>query len=161
METTLKMGLTPEDDFILRVVQLSELLAIRHCVFLMGPTGSGRSECFKVLAKAIQTGTDKPVNTYLEACNRKKVRLRTTYWFPILKCIGKLMCTTAAQLCLFTYGLAIIFYPFNLQYPAARHMTPALVMTHSLRVANLQCKLQHTSLPGDRAGLKTTGPPSQ
>ena len=73
METTLKMGLTPEDDFILRVVQLSELLAIRHCVFLMGPTGSGRSECYKVLAKAIQTGTDKPVNTYLEACNRKKV----------------------------------------------------------------------------------------
>ncbi len=80
MDTTLKMGLTPEDDFILRVVQLSELLAIRHCVFLMGPTGSGRSECFKVLAKAIQTGTDKPVNTYLEACNRKKVRLRITYY---------------------------------------------------------------------------------
>ncbi|DBA86689.1 TPA: Dynein alpha chain, flagellar outer arm [Trebouxia sp. C0004] len=76
VDTTLKMGLTPEDDFILRVVQLSELLAIRHCVFLMGPTGSGRSECFKVLAKAIQTGTDKPVNTYLEACNRKKVTIR-------------------------------------------------------------------------------------
>ena len=73
VETTLKMGLTPEDDFILRVVQLSELLAIRHCVFLMGPTGSGRSECYKVLAKAIQTGTAKPVNTYLEACNKKKV----------------------------------------------------------------------------------------
>lgn len=75
VDTTLKMGLTPEDDFILRVVQLSELLAIRHCVFLMGPTGSGRSECYKVLAKAIQAGTDKPVNTYLEACNRKKVLL--------------------------------------------------------------------------------------
>ena len=75
METALKMGLTPEDDFILRIVQLSELLAIRHCVFLMGPTGSGRSECYKVLAKAIHTGTDKPVNTYLEACNRKKVQL--------------------------------------------------------------------------------------
>lgn len=74
METALKMGLTPEDDFILRVVQLSELLAIRHCVFLMGPTGSGRSECYKVLAKAIQVGTDKPANTYLEACNRKKVK---------------------------------------------------------------------------------------
>lgn len=74
VETALKMGLTPEDDFILRVVQLSELLAIRHCVFLMGPTGSGRSECYKVLAKAIQTGTDKPANTYLEACNRKKVQ---------------------------------------------------------------------------------------
>lgn len=72
-DTAVKMGLTPEDDFILRVVQLSELLAIRHCVFLMGPTGSGRSECYKVLAKAIQTGSDKPMNTYLEATNRKKV----------------------------------------------------------------------------------------
>ena len=68
------MGLTPEDDFILRVVQLSELLAIRHCVFLMGPTGCGRTEVYRVLAKAIQQGTDKPVNTYLEVNNRKKVR---------------------------------------------------------------------------------------
>ena len=69
------MGLTPEDDFILRVVQLSELLAIRHCVFLMGPTGCGRTEVYRVLAKAIQQGTDKPVNTYLEVNNRKKVGL--------------------------------------------------------------------------------------
>ncbi|KAK9817742.1 hypothetical protein WJX72_001478 [[Myrmecia] bisecta] len=76
VETTIKMGLAPEEDFILRVVQLSELLAIRHCVFLMGPTGSGRSECYKVLAKAITTGCDKPVNTYLEANNRKKVTIR-------------------------------------------------------------------------------------
>jgi energy-coupling factor transporter ATP-binding protein EcfA2 len=109
VDTTLKMGLTPEDDFILRVVQLSELLAIRHCVFLMGPTGSGRSECFKVLAKAIQTGTDKPVNTYLEACNRKKVRLTATFYLPILQFSGKLVCTTAAEFCLVTYGLAITF----------------------------------------------------
>jgi hypothetical protein len=39
-ETAIKMGLEAEEDFVLRVVQLSELLAIRHCVFLMGPTGS-------------------------------------------------------------------------------------------------------------------------
>eukprot|EP00967_Tisochrysis_lutea_P125467 scaffold210947_cov18-Tisochrysis_lutea.AAC.1 len=47
VETTMAMGLTPEEDFVLRVVQLSELLAIRHCVFLMGPAGSGRSECYR------------------------------------------------------------------------------------------------------------------
>ncbi len=45
MATTKEMGLTAEDDFILRVVQLSELLAIRHCVFLMGPTGEGLGLC--------------------------------------------------------------------------------------------------------------------
>lgn len=53
--TTTEMKLTPEDDFILRVVQLSELLAIRHCVFLMGPTGSGRSEIYKVNQPALAT----------------------------------------------------------------------------------------------------------
>eukprot|EP00884_Botryococcus_braunii_P010094 jgi/Botrbrau1/19086/Bobra.0077s0003.2 len=75
-ETAIKMGLEAEEDFVLRVVQLSELLAIRHCVFLMGPTGAGRTECYRVLARAIATGTDKPINTYLEATNRKKVTIR-------------------------------------------------------------------------------------
>jgi dynein heavy chain len=46
------MKLAPEDDFVLRVVQLSELLAIRHCVFLMGPTGCGRTECYRVRASS-------------------------------------------------------------------------------------------------------------
>jgi hypothetical protein len=72
--TAVEMGLTPEDDFVLRVVQLSELLAIRHCVFLMGPTGSGRSEAYRVLARAITRGTDRPMNDYLKMTNRKKVR---------------------------------------------------------------------------------------
>eukprot|EP00877_Chromochloris_zofingiensis_P015255 jgi/Chrzof1/9984/Cz04g22250.t1 len=74
--TTTEMKLTPEDDFILRVVQLSELLAIRHCVFLMGPTGSGRSEIYKVLARAITKGCNNPVNDYLKMTNKKKVVIR-------------------------------------------------------------------------------------
>jgi dynein heavy chain, axonemal len=40
------MGLEAEEDFVLRVVQLSELLAIRHCVFLMGPTGALSIRCW-------------------------------------------------------------------------------------------------------------------
>lgn len=60
------LGLEPEADFILRVVQMSELLAIRHCVFLMGPSGVGRTECYRVLAKAITKGTDDPLNDYLK-----------------------------------------------------------------------------------------------
>jgi dynein heavy chain len=47
-EAAREMRLAPDDDFVLRVVQLSELLAIRHCVFLMGPTGCGRTECYRV-----------------------------------------------------------------------------------------------------------------
>ena len=76
VETTLEMGLEPEDDFILRVVQLSELLAIRHCVFLMGPTGTARTEAYRVLAKAIMKGCDNPSNSYVQMTNRMKVTIR-------------------------------------------------------------------------------------
>ncbi|KAI8464229.1 MAG: flagellar alpha dynein [Monoraphidium minutum] len=74
--TAVEMKLAPEDDFVLRVVQLSELLAIRHCVFLMGPTGCGRTECYKVLARAIAKGTAEPVNDYLKMTNKTKVLVR-------------------------------------------------------------------------------------
>ncbi|GBF96391.1 dynein heavy chain axonemal [Raphidocelis subcapitata] len=74
--TAVEMKLAPDDDFVLRVVQLSELLAIRHCVFLMGPTGCGRTECYRVLARAIAKGTNEPVNDYLKMNNRKKVTVR-------------------------------------------------------------------------------------
>ncbi len=36
----------------LKVVQLEELLAIRHCVFIMGPPGAGKTQCWKTLAQA-------------------------------------------------------------------------------------------------------------
>lgn len=34
------------------MVQLEELLAIRHCVFIMGPPGAGKTQCWKALARA-------------------------------------------------------------------------------------------------------------
>lgn len=77
VETAKEMGLTPEADFILRVVQMSELLAIRHCIFLMGPTGVGRTEAYRVLAKAMEKGVDGPiVNDYLRANNKRKITIR-------------------------------------------------------------------------------------
>ena len=42
----------PEPEFILKVVQLKELLEIRHCVFIMGPPGSGKSSTWKTLARS-------------------------------------------------------------------------------------------------------------
>jgi dynein heavy chain len=45
-------GLNPDPDYILKVVQLKELLEIRHCVFVMGPPGAGKSTTWKTLAKA-------------------------------------------------------------------------------------------------------------
>jgi dynein heavy chain len=38
-----ELKLWPEPNYIEKCVQLSELLAIRHCVFVMGPPGAGKS----------------------------------------------------------------------------------------------------------------------
>lgn len=43
--------LYPEDEFVLKVVQLKELLEIRHSVFVMGNAGSGKTSCWRTLAK--------------------------------------------------------------------------------------------------------------
>lgn len=42
--------------FILKVVQLKELLDVRHSVFVLGPSGSGKSETWKTLARALTLG---------------------------------------------------------------------------------------------------------
>ena len=42
----------PAPEFILKVVQLGELLEIRHCVFVMGPPGSGKTSTWRILTKA-------------------------------------------------------------------------------------------------------------
>ena len=44
--------LSPDPAFVLKVTQLEDLLAIRHCVFLMGPPGSGKSTLWATLAAA-------------------------------------------------------------------------------------------------------------
>jgi dynein heavy chain len=44
--------LTAHPNFVLKVVQLAELLEIRHCVFIMGPPGAGKTTTWKVLSKA-------------------------------------------------------------------------------------------------------------
>jgi dynein heavy chain len=45
-------SLNNDPDFILKIVQLGELLEIRHCVFVMGPPGAGKSSTWSMLAKS-------------------------------------------------------------------------------------------------------------
>jgi dynein heavy chain len=45
-------GLWPDPFFTLKVMQLDELLDIRHCVFIMGPPGAGKSTSWKMLQAA-------------------------------------------------------------------------------------------------------------
>ncbi len=47
-----ELGLDADDTFRLKVVQLEELIAIRHCTFVMGPPAAGKSTCWKTLAQA-------------------------------------------------------------------------------------------------------------
>jgi dynein heavy chain len=46
------LQLHPDETFCLKCVQLEELLAIRHCVFVMGPPGAGKSTTWRALQKS-------------------------------------------------------------------------------------------------------------
>jgi hypothetical protein len=77
-DVTADMKLTRDDDFTLRVVQLSELLAIRHCVFLMGPTGSGRSEVYKVGWRTCTRGGCGDLWAWAMSCTNSTAGIITT-----------------------------------------------------------------------------------
>ncbi|KAI9004406.1 dynein heavy chain [Hyaloraphidium curvatum] len=51
-KAAIESGLQADDNFVLKVVQLEELLAVRHSVFIIGPPGSGKSQVWKTLSKA-------------------------------------------------------------------------------------------------------------
>jgi dynein heavy chain len=53
-KATIESGLQAEDIFVLKVVQLEELLAVRHSVFIIGNSGTGKSQIWKTLAKTYQ-----------------------------------------------------------------------------------------------------------
>ncbi|XP_055848919.1 dynein beta chain, ciliary isoform X2 [Episyrphus balteatus] len=53
--------LQPEDNFILKVVQLEELLEVRHSVFIVGNAGTGKTEVWKTLLRTYQNIQRKPI----------------------------------------------------------------------------------------------------
>lgn len=59
-KSTIEMGLQPEEGFILKVVQLEELFAVRHSVFIIGFAGTGKTEVWKTLNKTYQNQKRKP-----------------------------------------------------------------------------------------------------
>ena len=62
-EMAVKAALQPADYFIQNVVDLQDLLAIRHCVFTIGSSGNNKSEAFKTLA-ACWTAQGKKTKYY-------------------------------------------------------------------------------------------------
>ena len=61
----LDLKLQPEDQFILKVVQFEELLAVRHSVFVIGNAGTGKTQLCRTLYKTYANLKRKPVWTDL------------------------------------------------------------------------------------------------
>ncbi|XP_062976517.1 dynein axonemal heavy chain 9 [Elgaria multicarinata webbii] len=64
-QAVLELKLQPEDNFVLKVVQLEELLAVRHSVFVVGNAGTGKSQVLKSLNKTYHIMKRRPVWTDL------------------------------------------------------------------------------------------------
>ncbi|CAH1164042.1 unnamed protein product [Phaedon cochleariae] len=60
-QAAIDLKLQPEDNFILKVVQLEELLEVRHSVFIVGNAGTGKTEVWKTLFRTYQNIKKKPV----------------------------------------------------------------------------------------------------
>jgi dynein heavy chain len=76
-----ELGLWPDDEFRLKVVQLEELLAIRHCVFVMGPASCGKSNAWKTLSKA---RTMRGQKTKVMDINPKSVSTEELYGYIMM-----------------------------------------------------------------------------
>uniref|UniRef100_A0A8C9XQ20 Dynein axonemal heavy chain 17 n=1 Tax=Sander lucioperca TaxID=283035 RepID=A0A8C9XQ20_SANLU len=60
-ESILDLKLQAEDNFLLKVVQLEELLAVRHSVFVIGNAGTGKSQVMRSLQRTYQNMKRRPV----------------------------------------------------------------------------------------------------
>ncbi|XP_039082400.1 dynein heavy chain 17, axonemal [Hyaena hyaena] len=65
-QSIVELKLQAEDSFVLKVVQLEELLQVRHSVFVIGNAGSGKSQVLKSLNKTYQNMKRKPVAVDLD-----------------------------------------------------------------------------------------------
>ncbi|XP_066560773.1 dynein axonemal heavy chain 9 [Amia ocellicauda] len=60
-QSVLDLKLQAEDNFVLKVVQLEELLAVRHSVFVVGNAGTGKTKVMRSLHKTYQNMKRRPV----------------------------------------------------------------------------------------------------
>uniref|UniRef100_A0A096MH56 Dynein axonemal heavy chain 17 n=1 Tax=Poecilia formosa TaxID=48698 RepID=A0A096MH56_POEFO len=60
-QSILDLKLQPDDSFVLKVVQLEELLAVRHSVFVVGSAGTGKSQVMRSLQRTYQNTKRRPV----------------------------------------------------------------------------------------------------
>ena len=59
------LKLQPEENFIMKIVQLEEILFVRHSVFIIGDAGTGKTQTWKTLFRTYQNLKKKPTYTDL------------------------------------------------------------------------------------------------
>jgi dynein heavy chain len=79
------LNYTPDTDYHLKVVQLEELLDIRHCVFIMGSAGAFKSSAWRTLQKARElmqlAGHGDTLKTMAVDVNPKSILTRELYGY--------------------------------------------------------------------------------
>lgn len=80
-KSAIDLKLQPERGFVLKVVQLEELFAVRHSVFVVGFAGTGKSEVWKVLNRTYFNQKRKPFyndlnpkGIYFRPLNRNRIQ---------------------------------------------------------------------------------------
>ncbi len=79
-----EQGLDPDEVFRLKVVQLEELVFIRHCTFMMGPPMCGKSTCWRTLQKAREYEPGQERLTYVHDISAKVMLTRDLYGYTSL-----------------------------------------------------------------------------
>ncbi len=83
VQSCLDSKLQPETGFVHKVVQLQELLDVRHSVMLLGPAGCAKTSIWKMLAASHNLGKAKKV-CVTEVVNPKAVPLAELYGYMTL-----------------------------------------------------------------------------
>lgn len=65
-EMAIKSKKQPEETFILKCVQFYEILQVRHCMFIIGKAGSGKSTIWRILADALNHLGQKTVYEFAD-----------------------------------------------------------------------------------------------
>ncbi|XP_069786102.1 dynein axonemal heavy chain 17-like isoform X3 [Narcine bancroftii] len=65
-QSILELHLQPEDNFVLKIIQLEEILQVRHSVFIVGNAGSGKSQVMRSLKKTYLNLKRKAISVDLD-----------------------------------------------------------------------------------------------
>ena len=83
MEVCKASGLKGEEVFMTKILQLQELLEVRHSVMLLGPAGCGKTTVWKTLLASQNIGKSKPV-AVCDTVNPKSVTTDELYGYMTL-----------------------------------------------------------------------------